>query len=211
MARIEIDYPDRQSWLAARVNGIGASEAAALMGVSPWMSRDKLFQIKTGAVKPKDRDNAAKRRGRELEGALSGLFFANHPEFKSTYRPYTIVAQEERPWLFATLDGEMSTVDVNHLDMVLEIKTAELWSAAKWAEWDNQIPAAYYMQVLHQMLATGCKKVYLFAYLIGKEESIVREYVFDRADRDDDCQILLAEEIKFWASVEEAKRNAVQG
>lgn len=219
MSRIEIQYNNREDWLAARHLGIGASEAAAVMSVSPWMSRERLWEIKTGLSESVSKDSAAKKRGRELEGALAELFFASHPEYKCwVRRPYTTVAQEERPWLFATLDSEMWISSRRTKkrpnrppDAVLEIKTAEMYSAQRWSEWDNQIPAPYYMQVLHQFLATGCSKVYLFAYLIGKEESVVREYVFDRAEREDDLQVLLAEEIKFWASVEGVRNNALQG
>ena len=47
--------------------------------------------------------------------------------------------------------------------------------------------------------------------MIGKEDSVVREYVFDRSDREEDCKELLAEEERFWAGVEEVRANAVQG
>ena len=38
---------NRKSWLASRLNGIGASEAAAIVGMSPYMSNIELWEIKT--------------------------------------------------------------------------------------------------------------------------------------------------------------------
>lgn len=37
---------NRKSWLASRLNGIGASEAAAIVGMSPYMSNIELWEIK---------------------------------------------------------------------------------------------------------------------------------------------------------------------
>ena len=42
------DYGTRDKWLAARMNGVGASESAALFGVSPWHTPLSLWAEKTG-------------------------------------------------------------------------------------------------------------------------------------------------------------------
>ena len=49
-----IEYADRESWLAGRKNSIGASEVAAAIGISPFMTPNELWEIKTGRREPKD-------------------------------------------------------------------------------------------------------------------------------------------------------------
>ena len=40
----------RQEWLTVRNQGIGASDAAAAIGISPYQSRLELWMIKTGRM-----------------------------------------------------------------------------------------------------------------------------------------------------------------
>ena len=44
--------PDR--WLQIRRDSIGGSEAAAILGMSPWKSEYQLWLEKTGSAKPED-------------------------------------------------------------------------------------------------------------------------------------------------------------
>ena len=49
-------------WHAERAKGIGGSEAAAIVGLSPWCSNVELWQRKTGRkAAPDISDNAAVR------------------------------------------------------------------------------------------------------------------------------------------------------
>ena len=51
---------EREAWLAGRRNGIGASDAPAALGISPFKSRGDLWAEKTGLVEPPDlSDNEA--------------------------------------------------------------------------------------------------------------------------------------------------------
>ena len=54
------------AWLDWRDQGIGASDAPAIMGENPWKSAARLMREKLGEVK-KFSGNAAMRRGNELE------------------------------------------------------------------------------------------------------------------------------------------------
>lgn len=40
-----------KEWLEARVSGLGASEASAVLGLNPYMSNVDLWRIKTGRKK----------------------------------------------------------------------------------------------------------------------------------------------------------------
>ena len=194
-------HKTRDEWLSARGGHIGASEASAILGLG-FMSKLDLWKIKTGKAKAKDlSDNDAVVYGNRAEDALRSLFMAKHPELALIYRPYDFVYQEERPWLRATLDGEL--LDEDGDQGILEIKTATLMSKADWQKWNGRVPDGYLCQISHQLLATGFRFAYLQAELIGKTESVIREYLFLREDMEDNMEYLLAEEEKFWRNVVE--------
>lgn len=194
-------HETRDEWLSARGGHIGASEASAILGLG-FMSKLDLWKIKTGKAKAKDlSDNDAVAYGNRAEDALRSLFMAKHPELTLTYRPYDFVYQEERPWLRATLDGEL--LDEDGDQGILEIKTATLMSKADWQKWNGRVPDGYLCQISHQLLATGFRFAYLQAELIGKTESVIREYLFLREDMEGNMEYLLAEEEKFWRNVVE--------
>lgn len=211
MALERICPTNREEWLAARqIQGIGASEAAAIVGLSPWMSKNDLWDIKTGKKIAKDLSgNAAIEQGIRMEGAIRTVFAARHPEFKVEHHAYDILYQSERPWLFATLDGEITeTLQTSaETDLILkkyplEIKTSTPRGKADWDKWsDGKIPDNYYIQVLHQMLATGWGGAYLTAFLYGKEDITIREYEFWRKDCEADLNWLLKEETAFQESI----------
>jgi putative phage-type endonuclease len=207
MALQRISYPDRESWLAGRSErGIGASEAAAVCGMSPWLSKNELWELKRGIRKAKDiSDNAEVQRGVNMEGAVRNFFSALHPEYGIEYHPYDILFQEERPWLFATLDGELLADDGK--TGILEIKTASPNGRASWAEWEGKVPGHYYAQLCHQLLSTGYDFAVLQAALWTRSRDIIlREYRFDRTDCEEDITWLLAQEEEFWKSVRTGKR-----
>ena len=105
-------FATREEWLAGRVQGIGASDAAATCGMSPWMTPVELWKLKTGAEQAKDlSDNAAVQLGVRMEPTIRDFFAAMHPEFRVEYHQFDILYQQERPWLFATLDGELIDAD----------------------------------------------------------------------------------------------------
>lgn len=191
----------RQDWLENRNSFIGASEAGAILGVG-FQSKIDLWKVKTGRMKPKDlSDNEAVRYGNRAENALRSLFMAKHPELSLQYRPYDYLYQEERPWLRATLDGEVYTYGDASDKGILEIKTSTCMSRADWAKWDGRVPDGYLAQLSHQFLATGFSHAYLFAELTGTKECVIREYLFLREDMTDNMDYLLSEEEEFWDCV----------
>ena len=203
-------FATREEWLAGRGQGIGASDAAATCGMSPWMTPVELWKLKTGAEQAKDlSDNAAVQLGVRMEPAIRDFFAAMHPEFRVEYHQFDILYQQERPWLFATLDGELIDADGKH--GILEIKTATPNGKAGWSKWaDGQMPQNYYTQTLHQLLATGYDFVYLFAALYSMNGDItLREYELHREDVTDDLAWLLGKETEFWKCVTEKQLPAL--
>lgn len=190
-------------WLKARSKrGIGGSEAAAIVGASPWMTVNDLWSIKTGSKIQKDiSDDPFVKQGHRMEGALRELYKAYHPDFKVRYHKYDLLYQAEHPWLFATLDGEI--VDSNSRKGIFEAKTSTPVGKAGWSKWDCQIPEQYMVQILHQMLATGWEFVDLMACLINQEGDFnVRTYHFERSEHEEDLKWLLSKEVEFWDTVQ---------
>lgn len=201
-----LTFETREEWLAGRAahHGIGGSEAAAAIGMSPWQSPLELWRMKVGQSPPKDlSDNAAVQQGVKWEPILRDLFRKTHEEYIVEHHPFDILYQSETPWLFATLDGQIIERETGS-NGVLEIKTATPTGKTGWAEWANgNMKPAYYVQTLHQLLATGYDFVRLFACLFSQDGSYtIKTYEIERQDVKDDMQWLLAEETRFWGYVE---------
>lgn len=197
-------FSSREEWLARRMCGIGGSEAAAVCGMSPWMTPVQIWRIKCGGEEAKDLSgNAAVQQGMRMEPALREFFKGLHPEYIVEHHPFDILYQSERPFLFATLDGELTDKQGRH--GVLEIKTATPNGKAGWEKWsDGQMPQNYYIQVLHQLLATGYDFAVLFAALYSLSGDItLRQYEIERAEAAQDLTWLLDKETEFWRYVED--------
>lgn len=199
---IRVRCNDRDEWLKARQHqGIGASQAAACIGQSKWLSPIELWKELRGITKSPDLSkNAAVEQGIRLEPAIRTLFQAEHPEFNIEYYAYDLLYQSDRPHAFATLDGEI--VHPNGDRSILEIKTSTPNGVAGWDSWKDQVPVNYFWQVMHQMLATGFNSAYLYAMLFTRSgDKIIREYYFERSDFLNELKYLKEEEDKFYKSV----------
>ena len=201
-----ISFPNREEWLKFRPGGIGASEAGTIMGDNKARTKIDLWKVKTGAAQEPDLSgNEIVQRGVRMEPAIRAAFAAMHPELKIVYHPYDVLFQEERPWLFCTLDAE--TYDNSMEPGTAEFKTAEPRNRAEWEEWESGVPAKYYDQILHQHLATGWRRHSLMAFLFRMDGDIViREFEF-RVDEGFklDAQIVLETEILFWEDVQKRR------
>lgn len=191
-------FNSREEWLAGRTNGIGASEAAAAIGMSPYETQYELWERKTGQRESKDLSgNAAVEYGNRMEPAMRAMFQAEHPELELAYYQYDILFQWDRPWMTATLDGEL-TSDGGKCG-ILEIKTAQVGKAVQWERWKNAVPQNYFIQVLHQLIVTGWDYVYLYAKLVKLDgDSELRTYFFSAEQHKEEMEWLLSQEKKFW-------------
>lgn len=199
-----IKFETREDWLAGRdaIKGIGGSDAAAAVGQSRRKSMVQLWREKTGRAAAKNLSGVDYvQMGVKTEGPMRELFAALHQEMEITHRPFDIYRQKERPWLFATLDGEIRDRATGDMG-VLEIKKADVMNKRDREEWDGRVPDEYFIQVLHQMLATGYSFAYLWALQRhGDGSCTLREYYFPKDDYSGDLDWLEAEEEKFMGYV----------
>ena len=206
MTSVREIHETREAWLQARSRrGVGASEAAAIVSLSPYMTVRDLWERKVLNKPSADlSDNEYIAKGIRVEPVLRQLYQANHPEVTIEHYPYDLLYFEERPWLFATLDGEILRPDGTH--GILEIKTATPNGSEGWKKWDNQIPPNYWIQILHQFHATGFDFAVLYAGLYAQDGTMtIREYEIAKDDVAEDMEWLLKEETTFWESVEQKK------
>ena len=194
-------------WHAARLKGIGASEASAIVGCNPYMSNVDLWKIKTGRkTAPDISSNAHVAYGHAAEGPIRELFALDYPEYEVTYGgAFDMVRHPEYPWLFATLDGRLVERETGRRG-VYEGKTTEILRSIAKEKWRDSVPQNYYVQNLHQLLATGWDFAVLHAQLKrvweGEIKSTRQTYKIERTDVQDDLDFLLDAEIKFWGYVE---------
>ena len=196
---------DEAEWKMFRQMGIGSSDSAAIVGASNWKTARDLWLEKTGQKKPKDiSDNEYITKGILLEPAIREVYKALHPDRKVTYHKFDMLYQPERPFIFATLDGEVK--DENGRYGCLEIKTSTPRSKTDWDKWENQVPSAYHVQCLHEMLSSGYEFVDLFAFIFRQDgDFVAREYRFEREECEEDLAWLLEQETAFWESIEQKK------
>jgi putative phage-type endonuclease len=196
------DPKTREEWLKCRRQGIGGSDAGCIVGANPWKSARQLWKEKTGADKPDDiSDKPAVKFGKEAEQHLRALFLLTYPQYTCEYHEFRMYANDRLPFIFATLDGELTDQDGRR--GILEIKTTTIQQAKQWFEWDDCIPQHYYIQILHQLLACDwAEYVELFAhirYQKGEEiRAAMRKFRIERQDVEQDLQILEEREIVFY-------------
>ena len=201
----------REDWLKERQQGLGASDAAAILGLSNWKSSDALWETKTGQAQPDDiSDNPFVQYGIAAEPLLRELFKLDYANvYTVDYEEYKIVKNAEYPFIFATLDGELAEIATGRKG-VLEIKTAEIMNAGQWMQWKDRIPDSYYVQLCHALLATGFDFAVLKAQIKYHKDGVLniatRHYHIERNEVEDDIELLKKECIKFWQSVESNER-----
>lgn len=178
---------DRAKWLEVRRGSIGGSDAAAVMGVSPWKSAYTLWLEKTGQAKEEDiSDNERVYFGSLLEDLIAGEFCRQ--EGKKVKR-CGLYRSRKYPFMTASFDRLIIGENAG-----LEIKTA---SSFKRQEWDaGEIPPPYYLQCLHYMAVSGFSKWYIAALIGGNHFTC---WQIDR--NEEDIKALLEAEADFWDKV----------
>lgn len=200
---------DRAEWLRARTNGIGGSDASAVVGLNPYKSNIELYKEKTGRRLPEDiSDKPYVQYGTLAEEHIRALFVLDYPEYTVEHHENRILRSKDFPFMQASLDGELT--DRQGRRGVLEIKTTNILQSGQREKWHDRIPDNYYIQILHYLLVTGWDFAILRAHLNttwGEDRrTSVRHYFIHRSEVAEDLEYLKAEEIKFWRFVEAGKK-----
>ncbi len=206
-----------QEWHDARSKGIGGSEAAAIIGKSPWCSNVELWRRKTGrADLPDISSNEAVKFGHDSEPIIRDLFALNYAhKYEVEYGgAYDMVFHPEHNFIYATLDGRLTEKDTGRKG-VFEAKSTTIVRSMQKEKWWHDgkpcIPDQYYCQILWQLIATGFDFVELYAMLrydYGDEiRCEFRPYHIERSEVLEDMEYLQAEGVKFWTEYVMADRQ----
>jgi len=133
--------PGSPEWLAARINSIGASEMAAVLGKDPYKTPYQLWLEKTKR-KPGFEGNAATERGTEMEPKIRAQY---EIELGFVDLPEKCVVHPEHSFLTATLDGLSEDNKI-----ILEIKYPSEKSHLMAV--NGEVPNHYWIQCQHQLM-----------------------------------------------------------
>lgn len=191
---IETADLSREDWLSVRKTGIGGSDAAAAVGLSPYMSPLELWMIKTGrdADLPKpDPDDTTDPVywGTLLEPVVAAAY--TKQTGRRVRRINAVLRHPSIPWMLANIDREViGAADVS----ILECKTAGEFGARLWRE---GVPEYVQIQVQHQLAVTGKHAADVAVLLCGQTLEV------HRIVRDDALITQLIElEAAFWHYVD---------
>lgn len=172
--------PCSPEWHAARAEGLGGSEIAAVLGLSKWESRFSLWHRKLGRIPPQT-ENDEMTAGKRLEPAILQWWRDQHPEFivDPTKTPGTYRSRE-RPWQIANPDLIATPIGAaaGSGDRVVEAKFAiypDEWGKSG----TDEIPVYYRCQVQWYMDVFGSEESRIAVFFGSCAE--FREYVV-RAD-----------------------------
>ena len=190
----------REEWLAYRRKGIGGSDAAAVLGISPFRTGVDLYYDKLGQSVEDDEQNwVAKEMGAQLEDLVARIF-AKKTGLKVCPMP-VMFQHAEHPWMLADVDRLVTMADGK--TAILECKTTNYNARDKW-EYDGKpiVPQYYEAQGRHYMAVMNLDRVY-YCCLYGNSEDDV---IIRSIDRDPDYEAeLIALEENFWMNHVQAK------
>jgi putative phage-type endonuclease len=159
-------YDTEAAWLAARRRGLGASEAAAIVGLSPFLSPMDVWAAKVGLAEP-TAERERMRWGKRLQRPIAEGYAEETGRTVVDPGPYTLLRSTTYPWLCASPDAfVIASGAPGHGPGMLEIKNVSAWQRD---EWDEEPPLGYQVQLQMQMLVSGFTWGSLAALLGGHE------------------------------------------
>lgn len=181
---------------------VGASDVAAVMGLSPFASAADVWTEKVYGTD--DISSDAAELGSALEAGVRAMADAKLGKTKKA-GPFRVL---DGTRLGVNLDAYLEDADSGDEKIIpVELKTAGLLNPHspfldEWgAEYTDEMPAHYLVQVMAQIAAVGAPYGYLGALIAG------RGFLVYRVNRDDEMiEMMLRDIAAFWSSVESRER-----
>lgn len=150
---------DDKQWNDERRTGVGASEAAALCGCSPWMTPLGLYLRKAGELI--DEPTTRMRFGLYFEMAIKEAYETETG--RTLEKPPRILRHADAPWMLASLDFWTD-------DRVVDAKKSSERAAQYYGpSGSSEMPRNYYLQLQQQMAVSG-RNLGELAVLIGDDD-----------------------------------------
>lgn len=191
---------DKAAWLEKRKHYITGTDAAKLLGLSPFGSIFDVWLDKTGQA-PEFAQSAAMRAGTAFESAILKMYAEDTDAKLEHVDGYNLITCDKYPRLGASLDGWNHT-----LGCPVDAKNIR-WKDEKWGDaWTDDFPDYYKTQLQVQMMVTGAKFAQLAVMFSGQDFNIyTMEYDEELAQ-----QILDASDA-FWPYVESGEMPEASG
>ena len=183
-----------------RACGLGGSDVAAVVGLSPYRGPLDVWAEKVGHPSAVRADSLHLRFGKHMEPFIASEYERLTGNKAHVYEE--LLCHPSHPHLYGHVDRLVTATGQSCIGRggeisaktVLECKTASAFSQADWGEcWSDQVPAAYLAQCAWYMWLTGCEESHI-AVLIGNSD--FRIYCIKR-DLELE-QILIRAAQKFW-------------
>ncbi|HIS93058.1 MAG TPA: YqaJ viral recombinase family protein [Candidatus Alectryocaccomicrobium excrementavium] len=176
---------ERAAWLKLRRQGIGGSDAAAILGLNPYKSPLAVYADKRGLTDDAP-DTETLRQGRDFEAYVADRFAEETG--KRVRRCNQILQHPDRPWMLANVDrlvvGERAG---------LECKCVGIGNRVDFE--GGAVPPTFYWQCMHYLAVTGLDRWYLAVLPLGRW---VAPYIFEIARDETQIDELTAREEAFW-------------
>jgi putative phage-type endonuclease len=183
----------RAQWLAERKLGLGGSDAAPALGLSPWKSPLELYREKRGEIAD-TRPTVAMDWGTLLEPVIIEAYRRKTGMQVATGAPICNMIHATLPWMRVNLDARHSNELVG-----VEAKLAS--SDEDWGEpGTDQVPSYYIPQAQHGMAVAGLSEM-VFAVLFIHRYGL-REIQTYKVPRDDELIAMMIEhEGELWQRI----------
>ncbi len=181
-------------WLKWRQEGIGSSDAAAIMGMSPWKSIYQLLDEKAREEYRIVKQNPAMKRGTNLEPMARNLYT------RQTYlimEPSTM-EHEELGFRKASIDGHAK---IHKIDLEIKVPNKLDHSVAL----NGEVPEKYIAQCQHILSITGSKELHYFSFcpnFPGKKTALVVMKPDEIYQKE-----MIQLQVNFWNEVGELKKR----
>jgi len=177
----------RKDWLKERQKGIGGSDVAGILGISPFVTPLDVYLDKIGEAEEKQ-DNPSMAFGRLMEPVLLQQY--QNVTGESLVSDLQPIISQKHDFMRANLDG------LTKSGKVLEIKTARTKNG--WGEpGTDEIPDYYLTQVQHYLAVTDFPIADVAVLISGCD------FLIYTVEKDLELQEMLIEkEYKFWEMVQ---------
>ena len=186
LTKISTKNMPHEEWLEHRRKSIGGSDASAIIGLNTYCSPYTVWADKLGKLPPKE-DNEAMRLGRDLENYVAQRF--TEETGKKVRRENNILINPDIPFAHANVDRMIVGEDAG-----FEAKTTSALNLKKFK--NGEYPENYYVQCVHYLMVTGCKRWYLGVLILGVG---FQHFVIERDEAE--IEALRKSEADFWEYV----------
>lgn len=196
---VPIEFVDTTSlpeeeWLAWRRKGIGGSDAAAIMGISPFRTARDIYYDKLN-IAPQDSSEenwVALKMGHLLEDLVAEIF--SRKTGLEIFQIKRMFQHPLHPFMLADVDYFVSLPDGG--TAILEIKTTNYNARSNWWQDGEEIVPPYYeAQGRHYMAVMNLDEVFYCCLYGNNEDEVIIRHI--SRDRTYESELIFLEEC-FW-------------